>query len=196
MDSLSKVFIFAAGAAIGSFITWKAIEEKYKRIADEEIESVKEVFEHSKEMSEHSDSDDEKKEETPVKVATSNHSPEKPNIVDYAAMTHNLGYDTVTDGKQKTEAVDNDGPYTIDPNDFGMDEDYEEVSLLYHADGYLTDEDNVLVDDIETTVGFECLNTFGEYESDAVYVQNDELKTYYEILRVDSNYSDLKDQEE
>ena len=196
MNNLSKVLIFAAGAAIGSFITWKAIEEKYKRIADEEIESVKEVFEYSKEMSEHSDSDDEKKEETPVKVATATHSPEKPNIVDYAAMTRNLGYETTTDDKQKTETIDNDGPYTIDPRDFGMDEDYEEVSLLYHADGYLTDEDNVLVDDIETTVGFKCLDTFGEYESDAVYVQNDELKTYYEILRVDSNYSDLKDQEE
>ena len=111
-------------------------------------------------------------------------------------MARDLGYERTTDDKQKTETIDNDSPYTIDPRDFGMDEDYEEVSLLYHADGYLTDEDNVLVDDIETTVGFKCLDTFGEYESDAVYVQNDELKTYYEILRVDSNYSDLKDQEE
>ena len=69
-----------------------------------------------------------------------------------------------------------------------MNEDSDNVSLLYHVDGYLTNEQNVLVDDIENTVGFECLNTFGEYEDDAVYVRNDKLKTDYEILKVDSNY--------
>ena len=82
-DNLSKVFIFVAGAAIGSVVTLKFLEEKYKRIADEEIESVKETFEKAleKEIDE-----DENVEETPVKVATVSHTPDKPNIVDYAAM--------------------------------------------------------------------------------------------------------------
>ena len=43
-DNFSKVFIFVAGAAIGSVVTLKFLEEKYRRIADEEIESVKETF--------------------------------------------------------------------------------------------------------------------------------------------------------
>ena len=184
-DNLSKVFIFVAGAAIGSVVTLKFFEEKYKRIADEEIESVKETFEKAleKEINE-----DENVEETPVKVATVSHTPDKPTIVDYAAMTRDMGYDTETD--------EDDGPRVIIPDAFGMNEDYDNVSLLYHADGYLTNERNVLVDDIENTVGFECLNTFGEYEDDAVYVRNDKLKTDYEILRVDSNYSDFIDDQE
>ena len=41
---LSKAFIFAVGAAIGSAVTWKLVKTKYEKIADEEIESVKEVY--------------------------------------------------------------------------------------------------------------------------------------------------------
>ena len=189
-DNFSKVFIFVAGAAVGSVVTLKFLEEKYRRIADEEIESVKETF---KKAIEKEVGEDKNVEETPVKVATVSHTPDKPNITDYAAMTRGMGYDTETD----KENVEDDGPRVIIPDDFGMNEDYDNVSLLYHVDGYLTNEQNVLVDDIENTVGFECLNTFGEYEDDAVYVRNDKLKTDYEILKVDSNYFDfINDQEE
>ena len=188
-DNSSKVFIFVAGAAIGSVVTLKFLEEKYRRIADEEIESVKETF---KKAIEKEVGEDKNVEETPVKVATVSHTPDKPNITDYAAMTRGMGYDTETD----KENVEDDGPRVIIPDDFGMNEDYDNVSLLYHVDGYLTNEQNVLVDDIENTVGFECLNTFGEYEDDAVYVRNDKLKTDYEILKVDSNYSDFIDDQE
>ena len=188
-DNFSKVFIFVAGAAIGSVVTLKFLEEKYRRIADEEIESVKETF---KKALEKEVSEDENVEETPVKVATVSHTPDKPNITDYAAMTRGMGYDTETD----EENAEDDGPRVIIPDDFGMNEDYDNVSLLYHFDGYLTNEQNVLVDDIENTIGFECLNTFGEYDDDAVYVRNDKLKTDYEILKVDSNYSDFIDDQE
>ena len=188
-DNFSKVFIFVAGAAIGSVVTLKFLEEKYRRIADEEIESVKETF---KKALEKEVDEDKNVEETPVKVETVSNTPDKPNITDYAAMTRGMGYDTETD----KENVEDDGPRVIIPDDFGMNEDYDNVSLLYHFDGYLTNEQNVLVDDIENTVGFECLNTFGEYEDDAVYVRNDKFKTDYEILKVDSNYSDFIDDQE
>ena len=35
---------FVAGAALGSIVSWNLLKNKYKQIADEEIESVKEVF--------------------------------------------------------------------------------------------------------------------------------------------------------
>ena len=41
---LSNIAIFAAGAAIGSAVTWIFAKKKYERIADEEIESVKREF--------------------------------------------------------------------------------------------------------------------------------------------------------
>ena len=44
MSSLNKVLIFTAGVAIGVAASWKFFENKYKKIAQEEIDSVKEVF--------------------------------------------------------------------------------------------------------------------------------------------------------
>ena len=40
---LNKILIFSVGAAIGSVITWKLVKTKYERIAQEEIDSGKEV---------------------------------------------------------------------------------------------------------------------------------------------------------
>ena len=41
---ISNIIIFAVGAAIGSAVTWKVVKDKYSKIADEEIRSVKETF--------------------------------------------------------------------------------------------------------------------------------------------------------
>ena len=41
---MKNVFIFLGGAAIGSLITWKYVETKYKKLAEEEITSVKELY--------------------------------------------------------------------------------------------------------------------------------------------------------
>lgn len=41
---MKKVFIFLAGAAVGSLVTYKVVQKHYKDLANEEIESVKEMF--------------------------------------------------------------------------------------------------------------------------------------------------------
>ena len=41
---INKILIFAVGVAIGSAVTWKLVKDKYKKLADEEIASVKEVW--------------------------------------------------------------------------------------------------------------------------------------------------------
>ena len=43
-NSFVKFVIFAAGAIIGSAVTWKYAKDKYEKIADEEIASVKEMY--------------------------------------------------------------------------------------------------------------------------------------------------------
>ena len=40
----TNVLLFAAGAAIGSAVTWKVVKTKYDRLIQEEIDSVKEAF--------------------------------------------------------------------------------------------------------------------------------------------------------
>ena len=58
-------------------------------------------------------------------------------------------------------------------------------------DDVLTDSDDVIIDNIEETVGSDSLNHFGEFEEDSVYVRNDKLKCEYEILYIQEKYSDV-----
>ena len=39
-----NVLMFAAGAVIGSAVTWKIVKDRYERVIEEEIESVKEAL--------------------------------------------------------------------------------------------------------------------------------------------------------
>ena len=84
-----------------------------------------------------------------------------------------------------------DKPYVISPEEFGEFDNYEQISLTYYDDGYLADDMDDLVEDVEDIIGWELLNHIGEYEEDAIHIRNDSLKTDYEILRVMDRYSDI-----
>ena len=172
-ETLSKVFIFAAGAVIGSVVTWRLLKTKYEQIANEEIESVKEVFFKNKPTDEKKDDGD-------------------PMIAEYyteAAKYH--AEEEKNEEKGESKDMGHDRPYTIPPSDFAELEDYEVETLLYFQDEVLTDDDNNIIDNPDDIVGLTSLESFGEYEEDSVYVRNDKLKCDYEILRDYRNYSDV-----
>ena len=177
-NSLSNLLIFATGAALGSVVTLKLVKTKYERIAQEEIDSVKEVFSR-------------REKETPSKPI-SDAKIDIPDLKEYADILKETGYNKEADEKQ----MDIDMPYTISPDEFGEFDDYETITLTYYADDILADDDDELVDDIDETVGLESLKTFGEYEDDCVFVRNDRLKADYEILLDTRNYSDVVGEEE
>ena len=172
---MNKIFIFTLGAAVGSVVTWKLVKDKYARIAQEEIDSVKEVFSKRNKTEESV----EEKDEEPV--------PEPEEVAEYKSIINNCGYSVV----ERVETM-HDKPYVIEPEIFGEDPDYETISLNYYADGVLTDENNCIIDpgEIESLIGEESLDHFGEYEDDSVFVRNEERKTDYEILAIQSNYDD------
>ena len=172
---MNKFFIFTLGAAVGSVVTWKLVKDKYARIAQEEIDSVKEVFSKRNKPEESV----EEKDEEPV--------PEPEEIAEYKSIINNCGYSVV----ERVETM-HDKPYVIEPEIFGEDPDYETISLTYYADGVLTDENNCIIDpgEIESLIGEESLDHFGEYEDDSVFVRNEERKIDYEILAVPGNYDD------
>ena len=183
-NGIFNILIFAAGAAIGSAVTWKMLKTKYEQIAQEEIDSVKEVF---------------SRRENDVKIEikpSSDSKPivkEKPDLAEYAKMLKELKY--ASDEVENEEKGGNDpayDPYVISPDEFGEIDDYETVSLSYYEDGVLADDWDNEIEDVESLVGEESLSHFGEYEEDCVYVRNDRYKTDYEILMVLSKYSDVK----
>lgn len=84
-------------------------------------------------------------------------------------------------------------PYIIPPYEYGGVYEYDQVSLVYYADGVLVDENQDVVDDIEGCIGRESLEHFGEYEEDAVHVRNDDRKCDYEVLLDVRDWEDVKE---
>lgn len=180
--TLNNIVIFAAGAAIGSAVTWKILKERYEQIAQEEINSVKEAYFGKPQ-------DEEEVEETEEVVEEKN---ALTDIREYAAQIQKQGYvDYANTGKTNQEVDNVNAPYVIPPEEFGENDDYETISLLYFADKVLTDDDYELVQNVDDVVGRESLNHFGEYEDDSVFVRNDEMKADYEILLDPRNYRDV-----
>ena len=196
-STLKGVLIFVLGAAAGSLATWKLIEKKYKDIAQEEIDSVKDTFSKMKkneypdkledypDFEEFDDSDDEEEEpKSEQKIDRNN----KPDIVEYAKILSETGYTNYAERQDKkekkgVEPVEDERPYVISPDEFGEKDGYENVTLTYYADGVLTDYFDNVISNVDEVVGFDSLDHFGEYEDDAVFVRNEKMETDYEILR-------------
>lgn len=182
-NTLSKVLIFVAGAAVGSVVTWKLVETKYKKLADEEIKSVKEVFGmmHVEETS-----------EATVEVEEED-IPEEQTIEQARDILRENGYTnySLTPDEIEQKMKDVEKPYVIPPEEYGELYDYDTIELTYYADGILADDGNEPIDDIDAVVGFDSLSRFGEFEDDSVHVRNDILKVDYEILLSIERYEDV-----
>lgn len=171
-NALSNLIIFATGAAIGSVVTWKLIKTKYEQIAQEEIDSVKEVFSRRAESNETVDEEDS-------------------NNKEYEDLAES--YTTYSDNKEENEEVkDVCEPYVISPEEFGEKDDYESRSLNYYTNGIVTDEFDQPIDndDVDSLIGLDSLNHFGEFEDDSVFVRNDYLETDFEILADAGEYKE------
>ena len=213
MRMSTKMFIFAAGVAIGSLSTWYSVKRYYKKVADDEIDSMKEWVENR--LEEQKESFARKNDDDVEKIRPDSPS-KKPDLKEYAAMVNNLGYKDYfhrnkndndeeevhefmeDDDEDEDYALDgffSDHIFVIKPENFGEKEDegYREVSLTHYADGVLTDERDNIIEDVEGTVGADYAKFFGVYEDDAVYVRNEYDKVDYEILADLREYSSLNE---
>ena len=198
-SKLLSFLAFVIGASVGSLATWKFVEKKYKQIAQEEIDSVKETYAKMRKddlEAKKADLEAAKAKLHPAeteRIETPEVKPEEVKAYEDVIARHNYtSYSN--DINEKGGDVMTDRPYIIPPEDFGDYPDYETISLTYYNDKVLTDEYNEIVDDIDDLIGEDSLNHFGEYEDDSVFVRNDALKVDYEILLDSANYSDIAPQ--
>lgn len=201
--SLLYLFTFAVGASLGSAVTWHYTKKKYEKIAEEEIKSVKEVF--SKKENDVNNRlsvannllKEKLKKEVIVEDITEDIVQDEdidstPDISepeeheDYEAVLRKAGY------KNEPQKITKNGPYVIPPEEFG-ETDYDIISLTYYADDILVDDsdEKILNSKVDELIGVDSLSHFGEYDDDAVYVRNDDLKCDYEILRSEREYFDV-----
>lgn len=177
-SGIKNAFIFGTGAVIGSFVTWRLLKTKYERIAQEEIDSVKEVY--SKRQSE------------PNQGETEKCAFEKPETMesikeDYKDILNDCGYSDVA----KDVVVGPKPPYVISPEEFGDDSSYDQIDLVYYEDGILTEDgSDIIVENADEVVG-DFVKHFGEYEDDSVYVRNEALGVDYAIIADPRPYSQI-----
>lgn len=168
---------YLLGIGTGILVSKNRMEQKYRRIAKEEIDSVKKTF---SKMTEKRKSTAVPKAEEPTEENRGSSYSEKTRVVDILRQTGYAGKDPAR-------------PYIISPDNFGEMPDYEQISLTYFSDGVLTDENYYSLDeeDAADMVGEDYSEHFGEYEEDSVFVRNEARKTDFEILLDQRRYSDV-----
>lgn len=199
MKSFTKLLIFTTGAVVGSVVVWKYTKDKYEKIVQEEIDSVKSVFkEKIKKMDDvniellrqviETEFKDLENTDNEIKVS------EEKSLSTDKKKDENDSYDSKLKGHgyvNYSDVKDIYKPYVIRPEEFGEIEEYECISLTYYHDKVLADGDDVMIKDVEDLIGSESLSHFGKYEDDSVFVRNDRLKCDFEILLDIRNYSEI-----
>lgn len=191
--NISKLFMFAVGAAIGSFSAWFYAKKHYEKIANDEIRSMREYFRRrKKELLE-----DDETEETEGEPDSSEEENDKgiySNIIKESGYVRYSKSSNHPDSEEKDEKDNvDDEPYVIRPDLFDTLDDYESMTLTYYADGVLADMFDVPIDDPDTLVGTDFVDCFNadEVDGDVVYVRNERKKTDFEIIEDLRNYSDM-----
>ena len=182
---MKNLFIFLLGATAGSLITWKLIEDKYKKIADEEIESVKEKFKEREEKEKKSkneyntykdiikdlnyDNDEENEE----------NKESENNIKKFSTSVSELVKENIDNVQKENSRLSNIEIITSD--EFGDLEGYDSSYWTLYSDNILVDEFNNVITEPELFLG-NALDNFDD--EDSVFVRNHDTSTDYEILKV------------
>lgn len=219
---MKNVFIFLGGAAIGSLITWKYVETKYKKLAEEEIASVKELY--KEKLAEKSEFNKQKVEEIknnyPCGIDEKDIQKKEvdKNNEELEKIINNQKYVTGTDYAEE----DKESVQVEDPEDDLNDEDYivpvevgptkpeppyiitedefgefgnEEQTLIFYSDSVLADEDDDVITDPESVIG-NALIEFNNPMTERVFVRDEAQEIDYIILRSEKTYSEVCGEEE
>lgn len=222
---MKNVFIFLAGVGVGSLVTWKYVERKYRNLAEEEIESVKELYKEKLA---------EKSEFNKQKVETMKEDIQKKEIEknnqELEKIINNQKYVTGADyAEEETESVqienvigergenndplgdieDDDEDYLVNtqedhlvPNPpYVITEDEfgefgnEEKTLIFYSDSVLADDNDDIIVDPEAVVG-NALEEFNDPMTERVFVRDEKAEIDYIILRSEKTFSEVCGEEE
>lgn len=184
-DLIIKGMIFLAGSAIGSVVTWKLVKTKYERIANDEIESMREYYSNKEYDKETGDKNVEESEDGIKQTDNLTVHEIRKKLQELERIN-----ERVMEEKKKEDKKDMIGPQVIEPEET-WEQDYPMITLTYYEeDQILADDRNKIITNIDELVGEDFADHFGEYEDDTVYIRNDDFKVYYEILRDYGSYAE------
>lgn len=204
MNFLKGSALFGLGAALGFGCGWLFFKEKYRKIADEEIDAVKAYCE-EKILIERAKID--KIEENSKKIDEVINTYTKDGYIDLSTLKkeephkklQKTSYNKIGEKKEdeevkaEKESPEEDEPtkpYLITEDEFLNDKnEYDKISLTYYIyDDTLADECDEMID-IEETVSTDIYNMLQD-ASDDLYVRNNSLETDFEIMRIEGSFHD------
>ncbi|CAK7007701.1 MAG: hypothetical protein EUB_01566 [Eubacterium sp.] len=173
--------LFVAGLAIGSVVTGQYVREKYEKIVQEEIDSIRALLHDESKEQVYTDTEEKDKVSEIYGDIWECDENQDADMEEYEELIDINNYANGSERKHDKEKTEFN-PYVIPPEEFGEFEEYEKNTLLYYQDHVLAYEDGELVDAVDSMIGEGALDHFGEYEEDSVFVRNDRMKCDYEIL--------------
>lgn len=191
---IKTVVSFVAGAAMGGVVAYELAKRKFASRIEAEIESIKNMYkEFDNQTKAYSaknkpdidvivkaiDNEDTDKVEKKSKTGKKNDTPK--NESEYTNYSAYYAPD-----ETQTEAVPEvKKPYVISADDYGAT-DYKCKSLIYYADGALTEEGSDVKLPVKKTIGS---NTKRFDERGMMYIRDDEREIDYEVIKEKSTYA-------
>lgn len=203
IETIKIIAGFVTGFGIGALVTNKLVSEKKQAAFDAQYQSVLDYYAS-------------KPEEYPEDVVLAEEEPElpaglkQPDLLSLKPLVTNvepIDYTTYAKPAPKKkkapaktkieideEIIDHFSVSEIiklDPDNVEVPDGFREECLILYADHTLADQFGDVVEDIEYHVGIINMDHLSHSLDGVVYVQNNTLKTVFEITSDPANYGDL-----
>lgn len=183
MNGLKILAAFAAGLGCGILATRSYFDKKYQSIADEEIESMKEVIERKKD------------EEREAEAMVAQYHRE---VNGYVSSVPPSGVDRIIErAVEKVERtaspVEDDSPIEISSDEWLNDGYYDKFSMTYYEgdDVLVMDDggDDGPFADIEDTIGIDIFEEFRSGKESEIFVRNPNTGIDYDVVKDQRAYN-------
>lgn len=189
--TIINVLLFTTGAAIGSLVTWKVVKTKYERIAQEEIDSVKETWARLMCEGDNDTFEDDIDEEEADEYDDSSVMADYTTLAGKYSRTSDAEVENGKEGEEDYEVPIMNGPYVITPDEYGDGNcDHNLCCITYYSDDVLADDWGVVLD-IEDTIGRDALEHIGDFAEGVVHVRNEQLQIDYEVVQDARTYTEV-----
>ena len=174
--NIKYLLVFCIGAVTGSLCTARFLDERYSKIADEEIESVKEVA---------------KKTINDLKEKISNIKKEEVQALKVNDTDVSI-YEDVVNAYNKKEEVQ----VIIEPiteEEYSEDDNEKMTLWFYGQDKAVINDDDEPIDNILDCIGSDIIDNpecyFDIPEKTTVYLRNNVMHIDFEVIYLDKSYS-------
>jgi hypothetical protein len=174
-----NVLFFAAGALLGSVVTYFVTQRRCEEIVQVEFDAMKAHI------------------GRPYGTVKAKEEATKAEKKDYVKMVRRYDkgasyLEPVGDAPCDSDEDDNVRIISVEHYNETRPEYDKEILYFYEDDEVLVTEGEEIIDDVNETVGPSALLSFGEMSEDPeiVYVRNDNRRVDYEVIRLSKSYAE------